>query len=99
MDNTPTSVGKREQNSVQPSERAVAPHSIQIGEQSYSRDEALEVALVLLEHLCHQMLSPDAMSIAFITARNRMPEHEELIQALYERANQIRKGNTLSGMF
>ena len=99
MDNMTTSASKREQNSVQPSERAVAPHSILIGEQSYNRDDALAVMLVLLEHLCHEMLNPDAMSIAFVTAKNRMPEHAELIQALHERANQIRGKNTLSGMF
>lgn len=94
-----TSVDKGEQSLPQPSELAVAVPSIQIGEQSYSKETALEVALVLLECVCHQMLSPDAMAIAFMTASKRMPEHVELIVALHGMANRIWKSNELSGIF
>ena len=99
MVNSNTSVDKRGRSSVQPSEQAVVAHSIRIGEQSFNKDDALEVALMLLKHMSHQMLSPDAMSLAFMGAKREMPEHTELIIALHGRACQIRKGNKLSGMF
>jgi len=90
---------KEEQNSLPPSEQAAVAPLIQIGQQSFNRDEALEVALVVLECLSLEMLSPEAMALAFISAGKKMPDHTELIIALYQKANQIRKGNPISGMF
>lgn len=99
VDSSNTSVVKREQELAQHSEQAVVPHLIQIGEQYFNKDEVLEAAIVLLRHMSHQMLSPDAMYIAFMGAKNEMPQYAELIAALFEGANKLRKGNRLSGMF
>jgi hypothetical protein len=97
---TRTSVAAKGQSGVPRSERDAAPLcSIQIGSESYNRDEALKASLVVLECLCQEMLSPEAMFMAFHRARARMPQHAELIEALHDRACQIRKGNFMSGMF
>jgi hypothetical protein len=94
------------QNSLLRSEQDAVQISTPTGEKkNYKAEDALDVALIVIDSLCREMYSPDSMYLAFSAAFSRRPPHiceedyQELIVRVAERAEKIRKSNPISGMF
>lgn len=90
--------------------QAAACHSSTLSEKlksdKYSAEELLQVGLILFNRLCREMLSGDAMSLAFFAARRDLekstiePEKVQyMLQKYAELAESARKSNFMSGMF
>jgi len=75
------------------------------GLKQYGAEEALQVAIILLESAFRAILSPDSLAIVFMEAQHRRPEnidedtYNKLMLLLIKRADNLRRSNTLSGMF
>lgn len=71
----------------------------------YKVEDALDVALIVIDSLCREIYSPDSMYLAFSAALSRRPEHiseedfKEIIIRVSDRAEKIRKKNPMSTMF
>lgn len=86
-------------------ERDVAVTSTPTEEKSYKVEDALDVALIVIDSLCREMYSQDSLLLAFYAAQSRKPEHineddyNELILRVAERAEKLRKSNPISTLF
>ena len=87
------------------SEQDVARNSIQLGNKSYNTDDALKVALIIIECFSREVLSPDVLQIVKCRVVKMRPDNISetdychLITSIFTRADMIRKSNTISGMF
>ena len=106
METTTQSSQIQHQNSLQLSEQGAVQTSTHTEEKkSYKAEDALEVALIIIDSLCREMYSFDSMYLAFSAARGRRPPHiseedyERLILNIAERADTIRRSNPIASMF
>ena len=97
MENTIESLRPRGQNGVQPLEQDVVARSTVTD--SASLEEKLFVAVVLIGCMAQQLLSPDAMALAFLQAKSLCKEHEETLNVVWLAADKMRRSNPASCLF
>lgn len=71
----------------------------------YSTQDALRVSVIVLYCLMSETLSPEVLAIAKWKVSKRRPsniaeeDYKRLVEAIFGAAENIRKGNPMSGMF
>ena len=95
----------QKQNSLPPSEQdAVVHYSMTIGRR-YSTETALKAALVIIECMAREMLSPDSVYLALLSARAKKPaemnaqDYQDFLQQIAEQLDRSRQKNIMSRMF
>ena len=87
---------------IPPLEQDVVPNLIQIGKKSYKLEDALKASFAIIGGLCSEILSGDVLTLAMYAALKYKPEnmteenYKELIKAVFEQAEKIRKSNPLA---
>lgn len=106
MDDTSGSSNNQEQNIIQPSDRDVAALSSILVESRSWNNLRVKVAIVLLESLMYQVLSPDVISMSVHRVVGRLDElgipfdeGTEALNWLLEEFQKRRSSNPLSGLF
>jgi hypothetical protein len=95
----------REQKAVQRLERAVAPHSLTQTGKEYSAEDKLGAALVILDAMSSELLSPDALYLAYSKALRKVPndmdpaQWKSLVVIIFRAIDAKRRQNPISGMF
>ena len=106
MEVTNQSLKTQPQNFPLPSEQDAVQTSTPTEEKSsYKLEDALDVALIVIDSLCRELHSFDSRYLAFTAAASRRPSHiseedwQELITRLAERADRLRRSNPMSNLF
>ena len=110
MESTKKSVGIQEVKEPLLSVQAAACHSLTLPEVlksgQYSAEELLQVGLVIFNRLCREMMSGDAMYLAFSAAKEDLkrttldPDKVDYMVLKYaELADKARKSNPMTSMF
>jgi hypothetical protein len=95
----------RDQNFPLPLGQAAAVRSLTMIGKKYSTETALKVALIVIECMSKEMLSPDAVCMAMYRAKNKKPEeiseldYNAMIGSIQIIIISGSKKNPLSGLF
>ena len=105
MDTTTGLSRRQDPNLAQHLEKDAVPHSILTADDYYTPEEALEVAILLLQRLCREIHSPDSLSLVFhhMLENNSTSltkkDYESLVSKLWLEAAREQYKNPLSSMF
>lgn len=79
-------------------EQGAAALSIATGSGS-SLEETLVVAVTIIGCMAREMYNPDSLKLAFLQADRLCEGKREVIMSVWKAADNVRRGNPLSGMF